>query len=67
MSARWMMEPEFEIDGYEGYNTDDEKDDEYYYANNGDNKCIVCMGGSYIRTIYINYNDDDDYDDTNDF
>jgi len=66
MSARWMMEPEFEIDGYEGYNTDDEEDDEYYYSNNGENKCVVCMGGSYIRTIYINYVDDD-YDDTNDF
>ena len=61
-----MMDPEFEIDGYEYYNTDDEEDDENYYANNGGTKCIVCMGGNYIRTIYIDY-DEGDYDDTNDF
>jgi hypothetical protein len=66
MSPRWMMDPEFEIDGYEYYNSDDEKDDEFYYTNNGLSKCIVCMGGNYVRTIYIDY-DDDDYDDTNDF
>jgi hypothetical protein len=66
MSPRWMMEPEFEIDEYEYYNSDDEKDDEFYYTNNGLNKCIVCMGGNYVRTIYINY-DEEDYDDTNDF
>ena len=66
MSARWMMDPEFEIDDYEYYNTDDEEDDENYYANHGENKCIVCMGGNYIRTIYIGY-EDEDYDDTNDF
>lgn len=66
MSARWMMDSEFEIDGYEYYNTDDEEDDENYYANNGESKCIVCMGGSYIRTIYIDY-EEGDYDDTNDF
>jgi hypothetical protein len=66
MSPRWMMDPDFEIDGYEYYNSEDEKDDAYYYANNGLNKCIVCMGGNYVRTIYIDY-DDDDYDDTNDF
>ena len=66
MSPRWMMDPEFEIDEYEYYNSDDEKDDEFYYTNNGLNKCIVCMGGNYVRTIYINY-DEEDYDDTNDF
>jgi hypothetical protein len=66
MSPRWMMDPDFEINGYEYYNSEDEKDDAYYYANNGLNKCIVCMGGNYVRTIYIDY-DDDDYDDTNDF
>ena len=66
MSARWMMDPEFEIDGYEYYNTDDEEDDEIYYTANAGNKCIVCMGGNYIRTIYIDY-DEGDYDDTNDF
>jgi len=64
MSARWMME--HESDEY-NYNTEDEEEDEYYYANNGESKCIVCMGGSYIRTTYINYDDGDDYDDTNDF
>ena len=61
-----MMDPEFEIDGYEYYNTDDEEDYEMYYTTNGGNKCIVCMGGNYIRTIYIDY-DEGDYDDTNDF
>jgi hypothetical protein len=66
MSPRWMMEPEFEIDEYEYYNSDDEKDDEFYYTNNGMSKCIVCMGGNYVRTIYVNY-DEEDYDDTNDF
>ena len=32
-TPRWMMDPEFEVDGYEYYNTDDEEDinpfDEY--------------------------------------
>ena len=62
-----MMDPDFEIDGYEYYNTDDEEDDMIYNTKNGESKCIVCMGGSYIRTIYINYEYDDDYDDTNDY
>lgn len=26
-TPRWMMDPEFEVDGYEYYNTDDEEDD----------------------------------------
>ena len=26
MSPRWMMDPEFEIDGFEYYNSDDEED-----------------------------------------
>ena len=64
-----MMEPEFEINGNDNYNTDDEEDDAFYYANNGESKCIVCMGGSYIHTINIksiNYDNYEDYDD-NDF
>jgi hypothetical protein len=27
MSPRWMMDPEFEIDGFEYYNSEDEEDD----------------------------------------
>ena len=30
MTPRWMMDPEFEVDGYEYYNTDDEEDDNNY-------------------------------------
>jgi hypothetical protein len=29
-TPRWMMDPEFEVDGYEYYNTDDEEDDNNY-------------------------------------
>lgn len=67
MSPRWMMDSEFDFDGYEYYNTEDENDDAFYYAKNEESKCVICMGGSYIRTIYINYSDYDDYDDTNDY
>ena len=30
MTPRWMMDPDFEVDGYEYYNTDDEEDDNNY-------------------------------------
>lgn len=75
MPPRSMMEPEFEINGYEYYNTDDEEDDDFYYTKIEESRCVVCMGGSYISMIniksinYDNYEeyDDDDYDNTSDF
>jgi hypothetical protein len=29
LTPRWMMDSDFEIDGYEYYNTDDEEDDNF--------------------------------------
>jgi hypothetical protein len=65
MSApRYMMEAEFEPEGYE-YEDYDEYDDDMYYSKNDESKCIICMGGKYIRTVYIGYDDnydEEDYD-----
>jgi hypothetical protein len=67
MSPRWMMDPEFEIDGYEYYNSDDEKDDCIYNTKYG-YESSVYMGNKLIRTIYIGYtHGDDDYDNANDY
>jgi hypothetical protein len=67
MSPRWMMDPEFEIDGYEYYNSDDEKDDCIYNTKYG-YESSVYMGNKLIRTIYIGYtHEEDDYDDDNNY
>jgi len=66
MSPRWMMDPDFEIDGFEYYNSDDEEDDRVYNSKYG-YESSVYMGSEFIRTIYIGYTDeDDDYDETYD-
>jgi hypothetical protein len=68
MSApKWMMEAEFEPEGYE-YENYDAKENEEYYTTYGGGVCTICMGGSFVRKIYIeNYweeqeGDEDDYD-----
>jgi hypothetical protein len=65
MSApRWMMENEFEPEGYE-YEDYDAKENEEYYANYDDGVCTICMGGSFVRKIYIQddyYEEEEDYD-----
>lgn len=67
MSPRWMMNPEFEIDGYEYYNSDDEEDDRIYNTKYR-YESSVYMGNKLIRTIYIGYTyGDDDYDNENDY
>jgi hypothetical protein len=63
MSApRYMMEAEFEPEGYmyEEYGNQETYDNEYY-SKYDMSECTVCMGGSYISKIYIidNYNNDD--------
>lgn len=64
MSPRWMMDPEFEIDGFEYYNSEDEEDDRIYNSKYG-YESSVYMGNKFIRKIYIGYTDcDGDYDDT---
>jgi len=66
MSPRWMMDPDFEIDGFEYYNSDDEEDDRVYNSKYG-YESSVYMGCEFIRTIYIGYTDEDvDYDETYD-
>jgi len=68
MSApRYMMEAEFEPEGYmyEEYDNQEADDDAYYYYKYGMNECVVCMGGSYIRKVYIDtqdYEEEADYD-----
>jgi len=69
MSApRYMMEAEFEMEGYsyEDYDDDGEDDEAYYYSIYGESECSVCMGGSYIRKLYINTEDCEEAD-NNDF
>ena len=64
MSApRWMMEGEFEPEGYE-YEDYDENDADYY-TEYVDGVCTICMGGSFVRRIYIQdnyYEKEEDYD-----
>jgi hypothetical protein len=68
MSApRYMMEAEFEPEGYmyEEYDNQEADDDAYYYSKYGMSECTVCMGGSYIRKVYIDtqdYEEEADYD-----
>jgi hypothetical protein len=64
MSApRWMMENEYEPEGYEYEDYDNEN--EKFYTEYGDGVCTICMGGSFVRKIYIeNYweDEEEDYD-----
>ena len=68
MSApRYMMEAEFEPEGYmyEEYGNQEADDNAYYYSKYGMSECTVCMGGSYIRKVYIDtqdYEEEADYD-----
>jgi hypothetical protein len=62
-----MMEAEFEPEGYmyEEYDNQESDDDAYYYSKYGMSECTVCMGGSYIRKVYIDtqdYEEEVDYD-----
>lgn len=66
MSApRWMMEGEFEPEGYayeEDYNSNE---NEKFYTEYDDGVCTICMGGSFVRRIYIQdnyYEEEEDYD-----
>jgi hypothetical protein len=54
------MDPDFEIDGFEYYNSDDEEDDRVYNSKYG-YESSVYMGTEFVRTIYIGYTDNDDY------
>ena len=57
------MENEYEPEGYE-YEDYDAKENEEYYANYDDGVCTICMGGSFVRKIYItdDYYEEEDYD-----
>jgi hypothetical protein len=62
-----MMEAEFEPEGYmyEEYDNQEVDDNAYYYSKYGMSECTVCMGGSYIRKVYIDtqdYEEEADYD-----
>ena len=65
MSApRWMMEGEFEPEGY-AYEDYDNENDADYYTEYVDGVCTICMGGSFVRRIYIQddyYEVEEDYD-----
>jgi hypothetical protein len=63
-NPRWMMENEFEPEGYE-YEEGFAEENEEYYTTYGDGVCTVCMGGSFVRKIYIQddyYEEEEDYD-----
>ena len=68
MSApRWMMEGEFEPEGYAYEDYDAAENDADYYTTYGDGVCTICMGGSFVRKIYIQDNyyekeNEEDYD-----
>ena len=55
-TPRYMMEAEFEMEGY-AYEDYDGVDDEAYYHIYDESECTLCMGGSYIRKLYINTED----------
>jgi hypothetical protein len=66
-NPRWMMENEFEPEGYEYEDYEDgfAEENEEYYTTYGDGVCTVCMGGSYVRKIYIeeeDWEEQEDYD-----
>jgi hypothetical protein len=59
-----MMEAEFEPEGYE-YEEGFAEENEEYYTTYGGGVCTVCMGGSFVRKIYIQddyYDEEEDYD-----
>lgn len=63
MPPRSMMDPDFEINGFEYYDSDDEEYDKVYYKKHGLRNGVVCVGYNNIDTVYINsraYDDDDD-------
>lgn len=69
MSApKWMMEPDFEEDEEAGYDYSDAgfEEDNLYYKKNCGSVCTICMGGSFVRKIYIAEEDweeeEQDYD-----
>ena len=66
MSApRWMMEGEFEPEGYAYEDYDAAENDADYYTEYVDGVCTICMGGSFVRRIYIQddyYEVEEDYD-----
>ena len=62
MSApRYMMETEFEPEGYDYEDYGDYEDyEDYEYYGDYERECMVCAGYSYIKKIYITpkkYND----------
>jgi hypothetical protein len=67
MSApRWMMEAEFEPEGYE-YENYNANENEEYYTTYGGGVCTICMGGSFVRKIYIAEEDWEDEEEDYDF
>ena len=68
MSApRWMMEGEFEPEGYEYEDFDNSNENEEFYADYDDGVCTICMGGSFVRKIYIQDESEGDYEEDYDF
>lgn len=61
-----MMEGEFEPEGY-AYEDYDNENDTDYYAEYDDGVCTICMGGSFVRKIYIGYESEGDYEEDYDF
>ncbi len=68
-NPRWMMEAEFEAEGYEYEDYDNDEgfaeENEEYYTTYGDGVCTICMGGSFVRKIYIeeeDWEEQEDYD-----
>ena len=60
------MEGEFEPEGY-AYEDYDNENDTDYYAEYDDGVCTICMGGSFVRKIYIGYESEGDYEEDYDF
>ena len=56
-----MMEAEFEPEGY-AYEDYDAAENEEFYATYDDGVCTICMGGSFVRRIYIGYESEGDYE-----
>ena len=68
MSApRWMMEGEFEPEGYEYEEDYNSNENEEFYTEYGDGVCTICMGGSFVRRIYIGYESEGDYEEDYDY
>jgi hypothetical protein len=68
-TPRWMMDSEFEVDGYEYYNTDDEEEEEEDDNDNDFDEYRNDVLYDYCNNIIYNeeYNsEDEEIDDTND-